>query len=467
MINKQQKTYEVGNLGATPTNLFVGKTHISSNDKLHINNNQSVFLFASLTAGKNVRIDQATEKEPQIFIDAKFYDFKPYGYLVNYSANKDLKLLEAAFNSPGVNLKTIIDSIGVYQGDSVINFKAISSSRGIVIEEVNNELILKSSIYDLQNKGTGIKLFTGRSKDANSNYEFSVNKLIEGNCIKFKQIMEFTWEDNSSSSDSSSSDSSSSYLIKTSSSSSSSDNSSSSKLSNSSNSSSSDSSQSLDCCALSKIKGFNFEVDFDISSLSSDSSISSDSSNSPSSNSSSSISSRSSNSPSSDSEEYLCVWTPRNWYSYPPIYQYTDTIQYFGEAANGDIYQPGIYKISYLSGAWKLGGNRSRWGVLHRGGVDMLAYPVVMIFGGSENGGNAPTHTDDGAYYSAGYPYGFETIEECEAYTRQTSTDLILDLRTSEFRMGIRGEVIYDYLRWMTLYPSEGQVTYKLEKISD
>ena len=265
----QQKTYEVGNLGTTPTNLFVGKTHLSTNDKLPSNNGQSVFLFASLTAGKNVRIDQATEKEPHIFIDAKFYDFKPYGYLVNYSTNKDLKLLEAAFKSPEVNLKTIIDSIGDYQGDSVINFKAISSSRGIVIEEVNNELILKASIYDLQNKGNGIKLFTGRSKDANSNYEFNINRLIEGNCVKFKQIMEFTWDDNSSSSNSSSSDSSSSYLIKSSSSSYSSEISSSSKLSNSSNSSSSDSSQSLDCCALSKIKGFNITFDFDESSVSS------------------------------------------------------------------------------------------------------------------------------------------------------------------------------------------------------
>lgn len=299
-ILNSSKTYEVGNLGATPTNIFVGKTHISSNEKLPINNNQSVFLFASLTAGKNVRIDQATEKEPQIFIDTKFYDFKPYGYLVNYSANKDLKLLESAFNSPGVNLRTIIDSIGDYQGDSVINFKAISSSRGIVIEEVNNELILKSALYDLQNKSNGIKLFTGRSKDANGNYEFNVNRLIEGNCIKFKQILEFAWYDNSSSSDSSSSDSSSSYLIKSSSSSSSSDSSDSSKLSSSSNSSSSDSSQSLDCCALSKIKGFNFEFDFDISSnsFSSYSSISSNSS--PSSNSSgsspSSISSLSSDS---------------------------------------------------------------------------------------------------------------------------------------------------------------------------
>jgi hypothetical protein len=122
MENTNFKIYDVGNLGSGKSNLFIGNTYIS--DVTKNKNDFSTFLFASLVGGRNIRIDQATEKDPYIFIDARFYTFKPYNYYVSLSNNEPLSNLEATYgNTSDVYLKTIIKNITTVSGDVAIHIK--------------------------------------------------------------------------------------------------------------------------------------------------------------------------------------------------------------------------------------------------------------------------------------------------------------------------------------------------------
>jgi hypothetical protein len=242
--------------------VYLGGTYISN----IVNTNKSkndftTFLFASLVGGRNVRIDQATEKDPYIFIDSRFYTFKPYSYYVNFINNKTLQTIEETFASNDVFLKTIIKSIEHSNGDITINTKNIEGDSKLVIhtDKLKNELILKAADYNLKNttdsdpKSLALKILTKKSKDNNNNTVFHINKLIEGNCLKLEQIIEFTWAEIFSSS------SSSSFSISTSSDSS--NQSSSSKISSSSSTFSSSSSiGSFECCDLMRVTDFIFNL---------------------------------------------------------------------------------------------------------------------------------------------------------------------------------------------------------------
>ena len=100
MANLPFKIYNVGNLASVPANVFIGKTFISDNgsNKNVKENCFSTFLFASIVGGKNVRVDQATEKEPYIFIDSKFFNFKPYDYYIDYINGSSFSELEEKYD---------------------------------------------------------------------------------------------------------------------------------------------------------------------------------------------------------------------------------------------------------------------------------------------------------------------------------------------------------------------------------
>lgn len=257
------KVYDIGNLGSSRSFVYLGGTYISkifNTDKSK--SDFTTFLFASLVGGRNVRIDQATEKDPYIFIDSRFYTFKPYSYYVDFSNNTPLQTLEDMFASNDVFLKTIIKSIENSSGDITINTKNIEGDSKLVIhtDKLKNELILKAAEYNLKNttdidsKSLALKILTKKSKDTDNNTVFHVNKLIEGNCLKLEQILEFTWEQIISSSSSSSS----SLSFSTFSNSSNSDTSSNSSSSKQSSSSSLVSSESYVCCDLMRVVGVGF-----------------------------------------------------------------------------------------------------------------------------------------------------------------------------------------------------------------
>jgi len=266
MENTNFKIYDVGNLGSGKSNLFIGNTYIS--DVTKNKNDFSTFLFASLVGGRNIRIDQATEKDPYIFIDARFYTFKPYNYYVSLSNNEPLSNLEATYgNTSDVYLKTIIKNITTVSGDVAIHIKnlEVDSKLTFYKNSTDNEIVIKTADYNLKNttESKAIKILDSKQKDSFGNTSFVIKKLIEGNCLKFDQILEFTWEDifSSSVSSSISSISSSSALESSVSSSSALESSVSSQLIQSeSNEIDSSSSQPLECCNLAKVTDIKFNI---------------------------------------------------------------------------------------------------------------------------------------------------------------------------------------------------------------
>jgi hypothetical protein len=266
------RLYDVGNLSSYRSFIYLGSTYIaniSNTDKTK--SDFSTFLFGSIVGGKNVRIDQATEKDPYIFIDVRYYTFKPYNYYVNFIANSNLTDLENNFLPNETNFrKSVINKIEISNNDLIVSVKKIGSDNKIIIHSSKNgdELILKAAEYDLRNNNEGdpkslaVKVLTRKSKDEYGNNQFHINKLIEGNCLKLDQILEFTWVDVFSSSSSSLSNSSVSSISISDSSESvilSSDSSDSSIL-NESSSFSLISNGSFECCDLMRITNVNFNA---------------------------------------------------------------------------------------------------------------------------------------------------------------------------------------------------------------
>ena len=209
MSNNQFTIYDVGNLGGAAFNFFIGNTYLADNATLP--NNYSTFLFASLTGGRNIRIDQATEQDPYIFIDARFYTFKPYSYYVDFNQNQSLNYLESNYQpSTNLFLNTVIQNLTTsINGDIIVSIKnlIVDSKLTFYTSPDESEIILKAPLYNLQNttENKVIRIFQGASKDSNNNTLFQMRKLIEGKCITLDQVLEFNWTTIFSSFDSSSS----------------------------------------------------------------------------------------------------------------------------------------------------------------------------------------------------------------------------------------------------------------------
>jgi len=80
--------YEARNLAATESYVFLGKGNVNDTKISTENKCSSTFLFASIIGGKNTRIDSASENEPYIMIDTKWYAFRSAG-------NDSLNLISA------------------------------------------------------------------------------------------------------------------------------------------------------------------------------------------------------------------------------------------------------------------------------------------------------------------------------------------------------------------------------------
>lgn len=271
MTNLPFKIYEVGNLAAVPANIFVGKTFISDNgsNTRTKENCYSTFLFASIVGGKNIRVDQATEKDPYIFIDAKFFNFKPFNYYIDSLNGISNSVLENKYD-PDSKLEykdTIIENITQdNSGDVLFMIKTLGSNGNLTIADSGKELELRAGLYKAENIDfpEKVPLYTHTSKDINNNNIFHINKLIEGDGVLFEQILEFDWYSVINLFSSSSSLSSLSSVSISSSSTSESSSSISSSSMSSQSSISDQSSQSeeccVDCCADCQVYDVDFEV---------------------------------------------------------------------------------------------------------------------------------------------------------------------------------------------------------------
>jgi hypothetical protein len=97
--NNEVVVYEPRNMANIPGNVYLGKT-FSLDLEIHKNLNyeqkvaskencENTLLFASIIGGTNVRIDPATARDPYLYIDAKWFDLKPYDYYVEWNTKYD------------------------------------------------------------------------------------------------------------------------------------------------------------------------------------------------------------------------------------------------------------------------------------------------------------------------------------------------------------------------------------------
>jgi len=130
------KIYEARNLASTEAYVYLGKASIAGLNGADENyfshqadsNCFTTFLFASIVGGRNVRIDAASEEDPYIYIDSRWYDFRPCGVETNdqtaWPANSILSHVDYK------------DS-----GDVTVYFKSITSDGSIVIHGGNSSFV--------------------------------------------------------------------------------------------------------------------------------------------------------------------------------------------------------------------------------------------------------------------------------------------------------------------------------------
>jgi len=176
------KVYDINNFSNIGSNVYIGSTYIANISTSKTEKTDfTTYLFASIVGGRNIRIDQPTEKEPYIFIDSRFYHFKPYSYYVDFNNNIDINLLETTNYSLN---NSILKSINYINGDVYVNIKNIESPNiTIYIDFKTNELTLKAPEYNLKNTKSNnvvsFNLLTKKSKNEFGNTSFHINKLIE------------------------------------------------------------------------------------------------------------------------------------------------------------------------------------------------------------------------------------------------------------------------------------------------
>lgn len=136
IINNQFpfKIYECQNLANTEAYVYLGKAALaglngatSSYFPDQVDRNCSTtFLFASIVGGRNVRVDPATEEDPYIYIDARWYSFRPCG---NDS-------------STGWPANSILSSVSSSEaGDITVYVKSLTTDGSVVIEGGNDSFV--------------------------------------------------------------------------------------------------------------------------------------------------------------------------------------------------------------------------------------------------------------------------------------------------------------------------------------
>lgn len=175
--NMPFKIYEAKNAATTEAYVYLGKTSIASVNGATTNyfaaqneNCYTTFLFASLIAGKNIRIDPATEKDPFIYLDSRFYDFRPCG-----ATSSD------PFTWPK---NSILSSVEHNGGDITVYLKNITTDGTINVQSEDCKIKLSVNKYRAANicDTNGVLRKTEGVPGA-SDVVFYFKSIVAGNCI--------------------------------------------------------------------------------------------------------------------------------------------------------------------------------------------------------------------------------------------------------------------------------------------
>lgn len=171
------KLYEATNAASTGAVVFLGKSSkedISNGilrPDLADKNCFTTFVFATIIAGKNVKISPATESDPYIFIDNKWFDFRPCGGIQVPSQWPKNSLLSK------VNYDTDNDNIEV-------TFKSIVSDGTVEINTSECEIEVECLKYYCGTLGSGLPFYSETvGVNGTENTIFAFKSLLAGDGI--------------------------------------------------------------------------------------------------------------------------------------------------------------------------------------------------------------------------------------------------------------------------------------------
>jgi hypothetical protein len=187
--------YEARNLASTESYVFLGKGALNIENYKNINTDNgcsSIFLFASLVGGNNnFRIDPATENDPNIFMDSKWYAFRSAGNdsLDIKVANNVISDVINTGTKTTVYFKSITsDGTIVVQGGNSSYTYSVSGAVGNLENDSNySDIMLRSHKYDCHNiclDGSSGFYYGKKGIPGNTDVLFLFKSLVGGTCIK-------------------------------------------------------------------------------------------------------------------------------------------------------------------------------------------------------------------------------------------------------------------------------------------
>lgn len=193
------KIYSAVNLGSSEGMVFLGKTSTDQdNSKFartlpedYYANCFSTFNFASIVPGNCTRIDIATESDPSIMIDSKWFDFRPYvdmsGQQELWPKNNSLKNINYADNGDFTAFMSSIET----DGTVVINGKEsgfIWADTGVVGNDNYCTFVLQAWKYKCENVREPGPFYGTIGTPGKSNTIFLFRSLIGGQDIDVKDF---------------------------------------------------------------------------------------------------------------------------------------------------------------------------------------------------------------------------------------------------------------------------------------
>lgn len=191
------KIYEARNLANTEAYVYLGKAALAGLNGADESffpeavdrNCFTTFLFASIVGGRNVRVDPATENDPYVYVDSRWYNFRPCDNeaITGWAANNVLSSVKTTdFGDVTAYFKTITtDGSIVIEGG---NDTFVWSDMGPVGNPFNDEsfcdIILKTHKYDCANCCGDEGVYAGRKGiPGKSDVLFMFKSIFAGHCI--------------------------------------------------------------------------------------------------------------------------------------------------------------------------------------------------------------------------------------------------------------------------------------------
>jgi hypothetical protein len=177
------KIYDAHSVSTKGSPVYLGKSVVAGIDgsqksffpELAGNNCFRTFVISSLVSGKNVKLTPATEEDPYIYIDSRWYYFRPEDGVRNQSSTWHIN-----------NVLSNVDFDE--ERDIVVTMKSIYTDNTIRIIDQTCTIDLSTYIYRCSNLGLGLKVREETyGVPGQENSAFMFKSLKAGRCITMRE----------------------------------------------------------------------------------------------------------------------------------------------------------------------------------------------------------------------------------------------------------------------------------------